>query len=127
MTEAAHDRRLAPWGETEARAGGHAAAVAAWASSLPLDQIPSVLALLASRLVSEGPVRSDMKHYGANGPKSESLLTAGQLAERLNVPESWVRSEQRARRIPSQHLGKYVRFKLGDVERALAERRRQRP
>ena len=102
------------------------AAVVEWARSVPIDQIPSVLALLAARLVSEGPVRSDMKHDRANGPESEGLLTAGELARRLNVPESWVRTEQRAGRIPSTRLGKYVRFKLGDVERVLADQRRER-
>jgi excisionase family DNA binding protein len=56
---------------------------------------------------------------------AENLLTAGELAERLNLPESWVRTEERAGRIPSVRLGKYVRFKLSDVERTLAERSRQ--
>jgi excisionase family DNA binding protein len=100
-----------------------AARQAAWATRVPIDQIPSLLALLAARLASEGAARSDMKHDG--GPEPEGLLTAGQLAQRLNVPQSWVRTEQRAGRIPSLHLGRYVRFKLGDVERVLAERSRE--
>ncbi len=102
-------------------------AIVDWARRVPVDQISSVLALLAARLVSEGRLPRDMQREGANGPGSESLLTAGQLGQRLNVPESWVRTEQRAGRIPCKRLGKYVRFKLGDVERALAERRRQGP
>ncbi len=49
--------RLAWWGrETEMQEREHAAAVAAWASSVPVDQIPSLLALLSARLVSEGSI-----------------------------------------------------------------------
>ncbi len=33
------------------------------------------------------------------------------------MPESWVRTEERAGRLPGIRLGKYVRFKLGEVER----------
>lgn len=51
------------------------------------------------------------------------LLTAGQLAKQLNLPESWVRTEERAGRIPGIRAGRYVRFKLADVEAALARRR----
>lgn len=119
MTEAARDRRLSPWRETEVHERGDAAAVAAWASRVPLDQIPSALALLVARLVSEGRPSRDAHQDGAHGSETEKLLTAGELAERLNVPESWVRTEQRAGRIPSKRFGKYVRFKLGDVERTL--------
>jgi excisionase family DNA binding protein len=65
------------------------------------------------------------EHNGAGVLESEKLLTAGELAARLNLPKSWVHSEERAGRIPSIRPGKYVRFKLSDVERTLAERSRQ--
>jgi len=103
------------------------AAIADWARRIPVDQISSVLALLATRLVSEGTPSSDIQQDRNKGSEPEELLDAGQLAQRLNVPESWVRTEQRAGRIPCRRLGKYVRFILNDVERALAERRRQGP
>lgn len=38
------------------------------------------------------------------------LLDAGQAATLLNVPESWIRAEARAGRIPHLQLGRYVRF-----------------
>lgn len=38
------------------------------------------------------------------------LLDAGQAATLLNVPESWIRAEARAGRIPHVQLGRYVRF-----------------
>jgi hypothetical protein len=42
----------------------------------------------------------------------------------LSLPESWIRAEERAGRIPGIRAGKYVRFKLSDVEQVLAERKR---
>ena len=38
------------------------------------------------------------------------LLNSAEVAERLGVPESWVRREARAGRLPSLQLGRYVRF-----------------
>jgi excisionase family DNA binding protein len=73
----------------------------------------------------QGGSNRSCEHNGETARDAKNLLRAGELAERLNVPESWVRTEERAGRIPSIRLRKYVRFKLNDVERALAERRRQ--
>ena len=101
------------------------AAVVDWARRVPVDQIPCVVAFLSARLLAEGGSNRSCEHNGETGRDAKNLLRAGELAERLNVPESWVRTEERARRIPSIRLGKYVRFKLNDVERTLAERKRQ--
>jgi excisionase family DNA binding protein len=38
------------------------------------------------------------------------LLSAGEVAERLSVPESWVRQETRAGRMPCLALGRYRRY-----------------
>jgi excisionase family DNA binding protein len=100
------------------------AAVANWARRIPVDQIPIVLAFLTARLLSEGHAARVSEHNGANA-ETENFLTAEVLAERLGVPESWVRTEARAGRIPSVRLGKYIRFKLSDVEHALAEQKRE--
>jgi excisionase family DNA binding protein len=90
-----------------------------WLKRIPLDRIPSVVLLLTARLLEENQSRSI---NGQNTPVAEfnKLLTAGELGEQLNVPESWVRSEQRAGRIPFKRLGKYVRFNRRDVEAALS-------
>jgi excisionase family DNA binding protein len=101
------------------------AAVANWARRIPFDQIPRVLAFLSARLLTQRVSSHSCAHDGESARGAENLLTAGELAERLGVPESWVRTEERAGRIPSVRLGKYVRFKLSDVERTLAERSRQ--
>jgi excisionase family DNA binding protein len=47
---------------------------------------------------------------------TERLLAAREIAERLGVPESWVRESARSGAIPCIRLGRYVRFDLGDVE-----------
>jgi excisionase family DNA binding protein len=104
---------------------GTEAAVAEWARRIPVHQIPSVLAFLSARLLAEGGSNRSCEHNGETARDVKNLLRAGELAERLGVPESWVRTEERAGQIPSVRLGRYVRFRLSDVERALAERRRQ--
>lgn len=103
------------------------AAVVDWAKRIPLDQISAVLAFLAARLLVEGYVARLQDQHNSVAQESKALLTAAELAEHLNLPDSWIRNEERLGRIPSVRAGKYVRFKLDDVERALADRRRQRP
>jgi excisionase family DNA binding protein len=48
---------------------------------------------------------------------SDRLLVAAEVADLLQVPESWVRQEARVNRIPHLRLGRYVRF---DEEAVLA-------
>lgn len=101
------------------------AEVVEWARNVPVDQITCLLTFLSARLLSERHVDRDRGSPSVSEP--QTLLTARELAERLAVPESWVRTEERASRIPSVRLGKYVRFKLGEVEQALARNQRRRP
>jgi len=101
------------------------AEVVEWARHIPVDQIPCVLAFLSARLLAERSFGRSCEHNGESARGTENLLTAGELAERLHLRESWVRNEERAGRIPGVRLGKYVRFKWPNVERALAERKRQ--
>jgi len=97
-------------------------AVKDWIRRIPLDQIPGIVVLLTVRLLEENQARRVDQQDATI--ESEYLLTAGQLSEQLNVPESWIRSEQRAGRIPVRYLGRYVRFKRSEVDAALAKRRR---
>jgi hypothetical protein len=56
------------------------------------------------------------------------VLTAGELAERWRVPESWIREQTRSRAadpIPHVRLGRYVRFSWNSPELAAWWRRRQ--
>jgi excisionase family DNA binding protein len=54
---------------------------------------------------------------------SDRLLTAAEVAERLSVPESWVRQESRENRMPHVRLGRYVRFDWPAVVEWLEEQR----
>jgi excisionase family DNA binding protein len=54
------------------------------------------------------------------------LLDAGQAADQLNVPKSWVLTEARADRIPHVRLGRYVRFDEDDLQ-AWWDARKQGP
>jgi hypothetical protein len=102
------------------------AAAIDWVRRIPVDQIPCVLAFLSARLLAERGSNRSCEHNGESARDAENLLTAGELAARMNLPESWIRTEERGGLIPSFKLGRYVRFKLRDVERALAARSRQR-
>jgi excisionase family DNA binding protein len=47
---------------------------------------------------------------------SDRLLDAAEVAERLNVPVSWVRESTRSGAMPCVELGRYRRYDLADVE-----------
>ena len=55
---------------------------------------------------------------------SEQLLTVEQVAERLQVPRSWV--YKHLKEIPYIKLGKYVRFEQSDLD-SLLQVLRKRP
>jgi excisionase family DNA binding protein len=52
------------------------------------------------------------------------LLTAEQLAARLNVPKSWVEAQSRQGKIPTRRLGHYIRFDLQEVLEVTAPRKK---
>lgn len=52
-------------------------------------------------------------------PSSDVNLTAEEVADRLNVPSSFVYELARQNRIPVRRLGRYRRFDLAAVEAAL--------
>jgi excisionase family DNA binding protein len=90
--------------------------IAAIASLDPVDA-PAVLAAVAARLAADKPAPAPASTDGA-----ATLVDAAQAAATLNVPESWLRSQSRAGKLPSVRLGKYIRFDIADVKRALRER-----
>ena len=64
---------------------------------------------------------------GKSGGTVGELLDSAELAARLRLPESWVRSRTRARtpkveRIPHLQLGRYIRFSWPEVSAWLAAR-----
>ena len=54
---------------------------------------------------------------------NERLLTAGEVAELLAVPESWVREATREGRLPYLALGRYRRYSREAIEAWLAGQR----
>jgi excisionase family DNA binding protein len=51
------------------------------------------------------------------------LLTAGEVADLLAVPVSWVREATREGRLPHLRLGRYRRYERAAIEAWLAEQR----
>jgi excisionase family DNA binding protein len=51
-----------------------------------------------------------------------ALLTAEQVAEMLGVRPGWVYAESRAHRIPTVHLGRYVRYRQEAIEEWIVSR-----
>jgi hypothetical protein len=96
-------------------------AIADWVRALSLEQIPSVIVLLAARLVAEGDGHK-CRQALEDRPHPDRLLMASELAGRLNLPESWVRNEARLGKLPSIRAGRYVRFRRSDAERVLSQR-----
>lgn len=56
-----------------------------------------------------------------NGFSGRQLLTAGQVAELLGVPPTWVYEQSRAGRIPTVTLGRYRRYRREAIEAWLVE------
>ena len=54
---------------------------------------------------------------------NERLLTAGEVAELLALPESWVREATRAGRLPHLALGRYRRYSRQAIEAWLDDQR----
>lgn len=65
------------------------------------EQVVQLADLISARLIAEQRPR---------------LLDAKQAAERLGVPESWIRREAQADRLPHVHLGHYLRFQPDELE-----------
>lgn len=70
-----------------------------WAARISLDQIPGLLLLLASRWLAETTAKAN--EQATKPDLAQNLVNAGELARHLNLPESWVRTEERLGRIPS--------------------------
>jgi excisionase family DNA binding protein len=95
-----------------------------------VESIPELLSQVALRVAAlktlEGTLLSLMFNQRGQGAASSSkLLAAAELAEIFGVPESWVREQARLGNLPSFKLGHYVRFRIEEVERYLAERANQ--
>jgi excisionase family DNA binding protein len=98
------------------------------ADSLADDQVRDTLEQIADRTSALKSLESQIlwrllaeRNGGINSDGFPRLLNAGQLAEHLAVPESWVREQARIGELPSIKLGHYVRFRLDDVKRYISQ------
>src|SRR6266849_9154055 len=74
--------------------------------------------VLGSKGMKTGGEQLGSKNPVPKGPFYE-VLTAGELASRWRLPESWVREQTRSRcgdPIPHVRLGRYIRFSWGSPE-----------
>ena len=65
--------------------------------------------------------RSVLPRVSIEEDMSGSLLTAGDVAELLGVPKSWVYEQSRAGRIPTVTLGRYRRYRREAIEAWVAQ------
>jgi excisionase family DNA binding protein len=65
---------------------------------------------------TEARATDQLRPVAAETESFDRLLTVGQVAERLNVGERFVRRLIHERRIDVRHLGKHVRIKESAVE-----------
>ena len=49
------------------------------------------------------------------------LFTPAQAAEKLNVPESWLRKKAAARQVPCTFLGKHLRFSADNLAQIIRD------
>ncbi len=93
-------------------------------SSVPMAEIPALLGSL-ERVKAIGWSRMVIRPQLEPQPETTSkstLLTAQQVAERLNVPKSFVYEAARQGKLKPVKLGeKYVRFTQGTVDDYLAK------
>ena len=73
--------------------------------------LAALLAAIASRM-AQPPVAADVD-------QSTALVTAKQLAAKLNVTEAWIRERVRTNQIPFVRLGRYIRFDPARVAHTL--------
>ena len=60
-------------------------------------------------------IREEVRAASSQNGYQTELLTAEKLAERLQVPVSWVYEQSRQENIPTHRLGRYIRFNLHEV------------
>ena len=78
-------------------------------------------------ILVETETKNDSLRVPLVSPQPEALLTVHEVAELLRVPVSWVYERTRRRgmeRLPHIKIGKYLRFRLREVESYLENLRR---
>jgi excisionase family DNA binding protein len=91
------------------------------ADSMP---VTTAVALLLKCATAQAAIATRLLNLPEQRTNDEDqLLVAKEMAGVLGVPETWIRDQERAGKIPSVRPGKYVRFRPADVIRAIEERK----
>ena len=61
-------------------------------------------------------VREEIKAANWNGHEPKLLYDTKEAARLCGVPETWLASAARSRKVKCRHLGSYVRFTLEDLK-----------
>jgi excisionase family DNA binding protein len=88
-------------------------------NSLSTEQLAGLVSQLSAELTARllaSPPPAPL------APEGDRLLNAKEMAARLGVHESFVRTAEREGRIPGHHIGRYVRFDPAEVQAALARK-----
>jgi hypothetical protein len=108
------------------------------ADSIPLTHFPLTIPLIPPFAVAIAfavdsefimdTIANETSHLSSEKRRQYQFLDCKQLAERWNVPETWIRERVRSRSqddpLPHVRFGKYVRFRWGSPElEEWAERR----
>jgi excisionase family DNA binding protein len=72
--------------------------------------------------LAEGSTLSGAPGVSSAALNDEPLVDADQLAERFDIPVTWLEQAARERRIPSHMFGRWRRFKASEVEIACKQR-----
>jgi excisionase family DNA binding protein len=87
-------------------------------SGLDRQQLTELLGRVLSRLLA--PDDNRRVDQPSHSPDIR-LLSAKQVAELWNVPETWIRDQARSGKLLSVKRGHYVRFRPSDLERFCEE------
>jgi excisionase family DNA binding protein len=85
--------------------------------NIDLEKIPALIANLLARLMAAP------KQAAKTAQDDGGLWSAERLAKYLDVPTSWAYEQARLGKLPSVQLGRYIRFRLTEVEAALKRTR----
>jgi len=102
--------------------GALAATLKRYAAELPAEELPALVGELEAAKAQAWARLATPAREPAPADAT-ALLDAMAMAERLKVPESWLREHARRGLIPCVYVGRYMRFSPAAVLRALSDRR----
>lgn len=100
-----------------------AATLKRYVAEMPADELPGLVGELeAAKARAYARLATADRGAQEHQPPADTgcLLNAKTMAERLQVPESWLREHARGGRVPCVYVGRYMRFDPTAVLRAVS-------